>query len=69
MFIDGKHSDPTNGREHLVDPQLLLGGSSDNNIYQGGTVYGKGCQKKLQLNVPPIEVSVPSTLPKIELND
>ena len=74
LFIDGKHSDPTNGREHLVDPQFLLGGSSDNNIYQGGTlqevtVYGKGSQKKLQLNVPPIEVSVPSTLPKIELND
>ncbi len=74
LFIDGKHSDPTNGREHLVDPQLLLGGSSDNNIYQGGTlqevtVYGKGSQKKLQLNVPPIEVSAPSTLPKIELND
>ncbi len=74
LFIDGKHSDPTTSREHLVDPQLLLGGSSDNNIYEGGTlkevtIYGKRSQQKMHLDVPPIEITVPSSLPKIESND
>lgn len=64
LFINGEYADPTNGKDHLIDPQRLInGGLNDNRVYQGGSL------QEIQVVAPksnkPSQLIVPVPTPKL----